>query len=96
MSKYFFSNEEQKQCIIPFRHKTEEEAKVYRLEDNNIEFKKQILDNSKALYNLQAELFMMLLSCKNGKTITLDEEDCKLLYDMAYKEIEIDYSKLEK
>ena len=95
MSKYFFSNEEQKQCIVPFRHKTEEEARCYKIE-YDIKSKQELLDDSKALYNLHFLLFTMLMDCRKLKKIELDEEDCKLLFDMSYKQVEINLLKIKE
>lgn len=95
MSKYFFNSDEQKECIVPFRHKTEEEARCYKIE-YDIKSKQELLDDSKALYNLYSLLFTMLADCRKLKKIELDEEDCKLLFDMAYKQVEINPFKIKE
>lgn len=95
MSKYWFHNEEQKKCIVPFEHTTEEVASYYRLENANIKFKQEVLDDSKALHNVQSSLFTMVMDCRQKGKIVLDEEDCKFLYEMATKQIQLDFSKME-
>lgn len=95
MSKYWFHNEEQKKCIVPFAHTTKETARCYRLEDANIKFKQEVLDDSNALHNIQNSLFTMLMDCRQRGEIVLDEEDCHFLYEMATKQIQLDFSKKE-
>lgn len=95
MSKYFFSNEEEKQCIIPFKHTTEEGAKYFRVE-YDLKLKLELMDDSKALNNLYSLLFYMLMDCRRLKNIKLDEEDCKLLVDMCHKKVEIDPLKIKE
>lgn len=95
MSKYWFHNEEQKGCIVPFENTTEEVARYYRLENQNIKFKHEVLDDSNALRNIQSSLFTMLMDCRQRKKIVLDEEDCQFLYDLAMKQIQVDFSKKE-
>lgn len=93
MSKYWFSNKKQKKCIVPFEHISQEVARVYRLEDANIKFKQEVLDDCRALENVQHSLFTMLMACRQGNEIVLDEEDCKFLYELATKQIQLDFSK---
>lgn len=95
MSKYWFNNEEQKKRVVPFKHTTEEVARYYRLENTNIKFKQEVLDDSNALRNIQNSLFTMLMDCRQRGKIVLDEEDCHFLYKMATKEIQLDFSKME-
>ena len=94
MSKYWFSNDEQKECIIPFISTTEEAARVYRLENTNLKFKQEVLDDCAALRNIQRSLFTMIMDCRKRGKIVLDEEDCKFLYDMATKKIQLDFTKI--
>lgn len=95
MSKYWLHNEEQKKCIVTFESTTEEVARYYRLENNNIKFKQEVLDDRNALRHIQGSLFTMLMDCRQRKKIVLDEEDCQFLYDLAMKRIQVDFSKKE-
>lgn len=94
MSKYWFKNEEQKMCIVPFENISKEKASLYRLENHNISFKQEVLDERKALRNVSECLITMLMDCRAKGKITLDEEDCKFLYRLASKEIQIDITKI--
>ena len=95
MSKYWFSNEEQKKVIVPFEHIKREIAYCHRLEDNNVSYKQELLDDRKALSNISSSLTTMLLACRGKGEITLDEEDCLFLCQLAHKDIELDFSKLK-
>lgn len=94
MSKFWFKNEEEKKCIVPFEHISEEIASLYRLENNNIKFKQEVLDDMKALDNTRDCLMTMLISARATKKIVLDEEDLEFLLKMVNKEIQLDFSKL--
>lgn len=94
MSKFWFDNEEQKKCIIPFKHISEKTASIYRLENSNMKFKQEVLDDMKALNNTRDCLMTMLMSARTTKKIVLDEEDLEFLLKMVNKEIQLDFSKL--
>ena len=94
MSKFWFDNDEQKKCIIPFVPTKEEVACCYRLGNDNIKFKQEVLDDSKALSNIQRSLFTMVMLSREQGEIVLDEEDCKFLYDIATKQIQLDFTKM--
>lgn len=94
MSKYWFDNEEEKRVICPFKHTTKEVAYCHRLEDSNVSYKQELLDDRKALSNISSSLTSMLLDCRRKGKITLDEEDCLFLCQLAHKDIELDFSKL--
>lgn len=93
MSKYWFHSEEDKKCIVPFERTTKVVASIYRLEDTNIEFKQEVLDDVNALRNIKNSLFTMFMDCRRQKKIVLDEEDCKFLWQIANKEIQLDFTK---
>lgn len=95
MSKLWFKNEEEKKCIVPFEHMSEEKASLYRLGNNNMRFKQEVLDDRKALGNIRGCLMAMLMSARAIKKIVLDEEDLEFLLKMVNKEIQLDFSKLE-
>ena len=94
MSKFWFKNEEEKKCIVPFEHISEEKASIYRLENNNMRFKQEVLDDRQALGNIRDCLMTMLMSARAIKKIVLDEEDLEFLLKMVNKEIQLDFSKL--
>lgn len=96
MSKYWFANEKQKKAVVPFKHFSEEKARLYRLEDDNIKFKQKVLDAWQAQNNILGLLTTMTLACRSNKTIRLDEEDCKFLYDIASGRVQLDFSKLDE
>lgn len=95
MSKYWFDNEEQKRVIIPFKHTTKEVAYCHRLEDSNVSYKQELLDDRKALSNISSSLTSMLLDCRRKGKITLDEEDCLFLCQLAHKDIDLDFRRLK-
>lgn len=96
MSKYWFANEEQKKAVVPFKHFSEEKARLYGLEDDNIKFKQEVLDDRRALNNILGLLTTMTLACRSKGTVTLDEEDCIFLYDIASGQVQLDFSKLDE
>lgn len=96
MSKYWFSNDEQKKCIVPFENISKEAAYCHRLEDYNISYKQEVLDDRKALRNVSESLITMLMDCRIKGEITLDEEDCEFLYNLANKKIQLDFTKLRE
>lgn len=96
MSKYWFANKKQKKAVVPFKHFSEEKARLYRLEDSNIRFKQEVLDDRRALNNILGLLTTMTLACRSKGTVILDEEDCMFLYDIASKRVQLDFSKLDE
>lgn len=89
--KYY--SEKTKNRIVPFVPIIEEAARCHRLENDHIKYKQEVLDDCQALYNVRGQLFNMLMACRSKEKIVLDEEDCRVLYDLADKKIEFDYSK---
>lgn len=96
MSKYWFANEKLKKAVVPFKHFSEEKARLYRLEDDNIKFKQKVLDAYQAQNNILGLLTTMTLTCRSKGTVTLDEEDCMFLYDIASGRVQLDFSKLDE
>lgn len=96
MSKYFFDTEEERKCIVPFEHFTEERARYHRLENSNMPYKIEVLDSDKALSELHTILCTMIVVCRGSKDkcITLDEEDLSLLFEIAGKQKSLDVWRL--
>lgn len=93
MSKYFFGSDKDRKCVIPFKHFTEKRASYHRLENSNMDYKIEVLDSNKALSNLHSLLCSMILDCRTSKekTLTLDEEDLSLLFEIAGKTKTLDF-----
>lgn len=96
MSKYWFRTDEDRKFVKPFKHIPEENAKCYRLENNNIKYKQEVLDDSRALSNIHSYLSNMLRSCRTTGEITLDEEDCLFLCKVANKKVELYFDGVEE
>ena len=84
--------------MVNFEHTSPETAQYYRFENFNIEDKIELIDSCKALFQLKELLCSMILDCrtKKSKTIRLDEEDLHLLYQIARKQKQINFSEEEK
>lgn len=87
MSKYFFGSDEDREYVVPFEHISKERASYHRLENSNMDYKIEVLDSNKALNNLHSLLCNMILDCRASeeKTLTLDEEDLSLLFEISGK-----------
>lgn len=99
MGYWFDSKKNTKEkCTQPYTpHWNLDNIKYARVEENP-KWKAELLNNSEVLSKLYSYLISMLVYCrkKKSKTMRVSEEDLLFLCEIASKEIEIDWSKVER